>query len=109
MSSPQVSPCKSTEAFADRFCCSRIQAKRLRLAWIHAERVRLAERLKVVENLCEADDESTAPLKKQVEAHVEAMAPSIEKYLEEARKSLHEEKAAAAAEETKGLEPNTSN
>ncbi|PNP80994.1 hypothetical protein FNYG_05461 [Fusarium nygamai] len=73
------------------------EAKRLRLAynvadlnWIHAERARLAERLKVVDSLCKDDAESIdaledeiAPLRKRAEAHVEALAPGLEKYLAE--------------------------
>ncbi|KAF5724903.1 hypothetical protein FMUND_460, partial [Fusarium mundagurra] len=111
----------------------RIQAKRLRLDWIHAEQARLAERLEVVDGLCKADTESIVALedeiavcplhgshwewiadkhqvlKKRAEAHAEAMTPSLEEYIAEARRIVDEEKAAAAAAKAEGLEPNTSN
>ncbi|KAF5592801.1 hypothetical protein FPCIR_5484 [Fusarium pseudocircinatum] len=100
-----------------------IQAKRLRLAynaadlnWIHAERARLAERLKVVDSLRKADAESIdaledeiAVLRKRAEAPAEALAPGLEKYFAEARKIVDEEKAAASASKTEGPEPNSSN
>ncbi|KAF5629623.1 uncharacterized protein FTJAE_8504 [Fusarium tjaetaba] len=90
------------------------------LAWIHAERARLAERLKVVDSLCKEDAESIdafkdeiAPLRKRVEAHAEApsssLTPSLEEYVARGRRMVDEAKAAAAASKTEGPEPNSSN
>ncbi|KAF5625445.1 hypothetical protein F25303_11345, partial [Fusarium sp. NRRL 25303] len=108
------------------------KAKRLRLAWIHAERARLAACLEEVDFFCKVDAKSIVlledeivvytrhdlhweciadkyqVLKREAEAQAEAAASDAEKLLEDARKSLEEE-AAAATDETKGLKPNTSN
>ncbi|VTT57766.1 unnamed protein product [Fusarium fujikuroi] len=79
------------------------------LSWIHAERARLAACLEEVDIFCQVDaksiavlDDEIAVLKKEAEAQAGAAASDAE------QKSLEEE-AAAATDETEGLEPNTSN
>ncbi|EWZ32592.1 hypothetical protein FOMG_15421 [Fusarium oxysporum f. sp. melonis 26406] len=81
--------------------------------WIKREQERLAACLEKVTGLCDGDadsinnlDEQIATLEAQGE---EASATSSQDWIERRRIKMAEEKAAAAATETEGSEPTTSN
>ncbi|SCV49374.1 uncharacterized protein FFFS_09029 [Fusarium fujikuroi] len=96
------------------------------LSWIHAERARLAACLEEVDIFCQVDAKSIAVLDDEIavctrrDLHWECIADKYQVLKKEAeaqagaaasdaeQKSLEEE-AAAATDETEGLEPNTSN
>ncbi|PCD26790.1 hypothetical protein AU210_013212 [Fusarium oxysporum f. sp. radicis-cucumerinum] len=74
--------------------------------WIKREQERLAACLEKVTGLCDGDADSINTLEAQGE---EASATSSQDWIERRRIKMAEEKAAAAATETEGSEPTTSN